>query len=276
MRRALRFSSTVRPQPQWQQHQSAKQVAQGHPRRSASGGATPEQITELPAAWAKTYAATTPDELRQAYRSWAPTYCEDSISIFGYRAPSRAAQILSSYLDADYRLFGDSPAILDVGAGTGLVGERLHAMGHRNITACDISPDMLDVAMKKSCYEKVLCFDLEDSDQADRWLPDSMFDAAICVGLFTPNHVGVGTLDELVRCVRPGGLIVMSLRDDFQRDESNGFQRELDRQTKTGLVELLGASESELYTPNVSDDITFRVWTYRVCASGIRGESMGC
>ena len=211
MRRAL-LRAQPPPRPR------RRQLGWGHLhlRRAASGGATPEQITELPAAWAKTYAATTPDELRQAYRSWAPTYCEDSIRIFGYQAPSRAAQILSSYLDADHRLFGDSPTILDVGAGTGLVGERLHGLGHRNITACDISPDMLDVAMRKRCYEKVLCFDLEDSDQTDRWLPDSMFDAAICVGLFTPNHVGVDTLDALVRCVRPGGLIVMSLRDDFQ------------------------------------------------------------
>ena len=81
------------------------------------------------------------------------------------------------------------------GAGTGLVGEFLHALGHRRITAADISPSMLDVALRKNVYERVLCFDLEDTDHSDRWLDEGSFDAAIAVGLFTPNHVGVRTLD---------------------------------------------------------------------------------
>ena len=38
----------------------------------------------------------TPSELMECYDEWAPTYDHDSLSFFGYKAPSRAAEVLSA------------------------------------------------------------------------------------------------------------------------------------------------------------------------------------
>ena len=233
-------------------------------------------MMELPRAWAATYEADTKEELLVAYKAWAPTYDEDSIGMFGYAAPDSAARMLSQLLGED----GHSANILDVGAGTGLVGERLWARGHRNLTGVDISPAMLEIARHKKCYDEgLICCDLEDDDMCRQCLPDSHYDAAVCVGTITPNHVGRKALDTMVRCVRPGGLLCIALRDDFLADldgQSNGFQKYIDSLCMTGVLERVGSTESELYTPHVSDEIFFRCWSYRILPSGIRGDWRGC
>ena len=45
----------------------------------------------------------------------------------------------------------DTP-ILDIGAGTGLVGEFLNKSGTKEIIGIDISSDMLEMANVKKCY----------------------------------------------------------------------------------------------------------------------------
>jgi len=48
--------------------------------------------------------------------------------------------------------------ILDVAAGTGLVGEELKKAGFKvdNVTALDFSPEMLEVSRKKGVYGKLV------------------------------------------------------------------------------------------------------------------------
>ncbi len=245
--------------------------------RSLSSSAS---YVELPQAWAATYEASSQEELLVAYRSWAPTYDTDSIGLFGYRAPARTAEVLSEKLEKALGADSSKGAkILDVGAGTGLVGERLVELGHdaASLAAADLSPDMLEVARRKGCYlgGLFLC-DLEDEDAAAEALGHSTFEAAVAVGTFTPNHAGTKSLDAMVRAVQPGGLLCFSLRDDFQANPSNGFQHYLDALVTTGVLEKVGETPPELYTPKVSEDISFRVWTYAVGASGIRGDWKGC
>ena len=49
----------------------------------------------------------------------------------------------------------DTP-ILDVGAGTGLVGENLYKKGNKKIIGIDISPEMLEQAKLKGCYSSLM------------------------------------------------------------------------------------------------------------------------
>ena len=79
-----------------------------------------------------------------------------------------------------------------------------------------------------------------------------------------------------MRCVRPKGLICLSVRDDFMADAANGFQDYVGGLVNTGVLEERAVTDSELYTPNVSEEITFRCWLYAVGASGIRGDWRGC
>ena len=67
-----------------------------------------------------------------------------------YIGPAVAAEQLSQKLkDFGYK---NDASILDLGCGTGLVGEHLHRHGYTNIDGLDLSPELLQVAQAKGIY----------------------------------------------------------------------------------------------------------------------------
>lgn len=251
---------------------------------------------ELPGPWAKTYAAKTKQEMLQAYAEWSASYDHDSIDTFGYVAPQRAAQVLAEHYEKLYNHNDDTVAdsnhhhpkddfrILDVGAGTGLQGHALATkFGFTNLTALDYSAEMLRVAQQKQCYKEFLCIDLLEDEKKNgptTTIPlQRAFDAAISVGTFTPNHVGMEALQRVMDWIKPGGMLVLTLRQDFL--QSHGFAKDLEalqqqpeqassssssssQQVSPPRLKLLHATEPELYTPKVSTKIYFQCWVFRV------------
>ena len=147
------------------------------------------------------YGATSRDQLANAYDGWAESYDADMGEV-GYRHPAIALGLLTRYLPA-----GANP-ILDAGAGTGLVGELPGTMGYPVVDALDASTGMLAIAQSKGVYRELHQAFLGDP------LPfgDDQFEAAVSTGVFTAGHVGAEGLPELFRIVRPGGLLVLSVK----------------------------------------------------------------
>lgn len=147
------------------------------------------------------------------------------------------------------------------------MGDELAKMGFTNLAALDYSQAMLDKAKEKNSYKEYFCVDLLDDPEkikARTGLDKGCFDAAISVGTFTPHHVGIEALDYVINLIRPGGILTLSLREDFVADTSNGFQARLQYlQDVEKRLKLLEATEPELYTPNVSKTIDFRCWTFQ-------------
>lgn len=147
------------------------------------------------------YHATNRDELSEAYDEWAQSYDAD-MALVGYRHPAVALALLTRHLPA-----GSWP-ILDAGAGTGLVGELLATLGYPTVDALDASEGMLAVARGKDAYRELHQGFLGEP------LPfeDGRYAAAVSTGVFTAGHVGVEGLPELFRVVRPGGIVVLSVK----------------------------------------------------------------
>ncbi|XP_071486543.1 methyltransferase-like protein 27 [Diadema antillarum] len=111
--------------------------------------------------------------------------------------------------------------ILDVGAGTGLVGEELvNKYGFKNLTGVDASGPSLDVARSKGVYKELL-----ESFVGPQPLPleDNSFDAAISCGTFLPGHCDGNGLKDVVRLVKPGGLILIAMRRVLLDEVVEGF-----------------------------------------------------
>jgi SAM-dependent methyltransferase len=138
------------------------------------------------------YQINGPEDARRMYGDWAPTYDQSFGAAWGYVAPREIAAILTAEI-------GPDAAILDIGAGTGLVAEHLRGM---TVDALDITPEMLEIARPKDLYRKLMLGDLTKTLD----LPDASYDAVISCGTFTHGHVGPECLPELLRVTRPGAV----------------------------------------------------------------------
>jgi predicted TPR repeat methyltransferase len=175
------------------------------------------------------YAATSGAEVARTYDAWAATY-DAEMAALGYRHPTICLAFLARHLPP-------GGPVLDAGAGTGLLGEWLKLAGYAPVEAVDLSPGMLAVAAARGSYDR-----LEEGDLTRR-LPfeDARFAGAVCAGVFTTGHVGAEGLDELLRVVRPGGVLVLTVKDKTWDD---GFAARVAALEGQGRVARLDATPS--------------------------------
>ena len=96
--------------------------------------------------------------------------------------------------------------IIDIAAGTGLIGLELHKMGYTSLHALDSSQKMLNEARKKGIYAQFFCFPIDDQRISEINTGD--YDALICVNGFGNNHILPSALAEMCRIVVKGKLLV--------------------------------------------------------------------
>ena len=80
------------------------------------------------------------------YDLWAKQYEKELLDDYGY-----CAHIIGSKAFSTYEL-RKSCNIIDIGCGTGLVGEELKSSGFLNIWGLDVSSKMIAIAKKKQIY----------------------------------------------------------------------------------------------------------------------------
>ena len=145
------------------------------------------------------YGLKTPEDSRRLYGDWAASYDAEFASATGYGLPGAVA--------AAFAAAGGGGPVLDLGAGTGLVGERLAGLGVAPVDGTDISPEMLAVAEGKGCYRRLF----EADALAGFDLADASYAGLVSAGTFTLGHLGPEVLPELIRIARPGALFALSV-----------------------------------------------------------------
>jgi predicted TPR repeat methyltransferase len=167
------------------------------------------------------------EETRALYHDWAPTYDADVFGTLHITGSDRIADLLAAALP------GRDARLIDLGCGTGRVGERLKAHGFSRIDGLDLSSDMLKVAAIKGAYRGLIEADLT------RPLPfaSATYDAAVSAGTFTRGHVGPAALAEVLRIVKPGGLIAVVVADAVW--EVGGFASAFGSLVRSGRIAVL-------------------------------------
>jgi len=159
----------------------------------------------------KAYTVKTDADTRALYDAWAEVYDEE-LGENEYQQPLRCAEALAQLMSP-----ATDPAVLDVGCGSGLSGLALKNMGFSNIDGCDYSMGMLEKAETTGAYTRLFETNLNappmDAD-------DAIYDAATCVGVFSFGHVTADALDDILRVLRPGGILVIGLNDHFDKEGS--------------------------------------------------------
>ncbi len=151
------------------------------------------------------YADEGADQIDKKYDAWAGRYDQQLNDNYRF-SPNKSARLLATVLNDKHQ------AILDVGAGTGMVGEALNKLGYDNITALDVSANMLAEAEKKQVYLQLVQQDLAD-DLSHLGL--AHYDALIAVGVLTFNHAPISALLDLNDLLKDQGYVLLTVREDY-------------------------------------------------------------
>lgn len=169
------------------------------------------------------YSANTPDEHRKLYRDWAKSYDRTFALSHDYRQHNLVAE---AFCEAQ----GTGP-VLDIGAGTGLVGQALAERGVGPLDATDLSPEMLEVAQGKGVYRDLITANLLEGLPIE----DATYTGITSAGTFTHGHLGPEVFPELFRVAASGAVFALTI--NAKHFEFAGFGDALASSTMiTGLV----------------------------------------
>ena len=152
-----------------------------------------------------------------------------------YFSPSRMARML-------VRVVPDPELpVLDLACGTGLMGQALAGMGHRNMLGSDISPAMLDAAREKAIYRDLTLADLHGPLP----FPSESFAGIACVGAFYEGLVHPRALLHILPLLRPEGWLACDVERGAWIDV--GLGRLLLALQDAGLIDQLRIETGRLF-----------------------------
>jgi predicted TPR repeat methyltransferase len=181
------------------------------------------------------------DTGQQLYVEWADTYDATMLGGLGYVSPRLVAAALAAH-SADV-----SSPVLDIGCGTGLVGQECADRGFTTIDGLDLSLAMMDVAARRGVYRNLVAGDLRGRLPLDT----GTYAAAVCAGTFTSGHVDAGCLPELLRVLAAGGLLVCTVHHAVW--EPLGFAAGFARLLDDGLLDEVSVTEVGFYENTTAD-----------------------
>ena len=196
------------------------------------------------------YGARDLDQLRGEYDRIAAAYDTELIEGMGYRSPGAVASVTR-------RLLSDDARILDVGAGTGLLGVALADAGFTRLDGLDLSPGMLAEAARKRVYGELREGRLGDELEYE----SGAYDAVVSAGVLTTGHAPAASLDELVRITRRGGHVIFTLRSDQMPP---GFEEKIAELERARRWEVVERGEEFQTLPQGEPEVVVRVWAFRV------------
>lgn len=200
----------------------------------------------------KVYGAENLEQLSEGYSQWAEQYDRDVMAM-GYQTPGIVAGMMGRHVATS------ATPILDCGAGTGLVGLLLAGLGYRGLAAMDMSDEMLNVALRRQCYDDVRAGVLGEALD----YPDGHFAAVVAAGVFTVGHAPVDAYDEILRILAPHGHFIVSERVDGDANADYRARREAHEQS--GRWHCIDHSELLTIFPlePAEADLRHRVYVYR-------------
>lgn len=178
-------------------------------------------------------ALTSPEACLAHYRAWADSYDSGFAKDMEYLLP---AHVAAAFLSA-----GGGSTVLDVGAGTGLLAERLRDMGQTGpIDAVDFSADMLERAGQKGIYRTLTQADITQPIPLPR-----QYGGVVSSGTFTAGHVGPEALPQLLALALPGAQFALSI--NLRVWGTKGFDRALADLQAAGQITALQLIEVQVY-----------------------------
>ncbi|KAK3746638.1 hypothetical protein QZH41_012845 [Actinostola sp. cb2023] len=139
--------------------------------------------------------------------------------------------------------------VIDAASGTGILGRTLKDHGYTDVDALDICPGMLNESREKGIYKNLICAAI--CDQRIDEIETGSYDGLTCGASFTVGHIKPHGFNEILRFVKPGGVICFSMRVDVYDGQGFGYKEKMDELSTAGMWEFKEKTET-LYYPNAA------------------------
>ena len=153
---------------------------------------------------------------------------DDIYNKVGWPDPKKCAEFVNELSESSTK---DTVKILDLGCGTGLVGEYLNELGFKNIDGVDASEGMLRLAEVKKVYTNLDELFL-GQPQTFPIKYHSQYDFTTASGVLADNHLDTSVFDEMLLSLKTGGICIFTTRIEYLTKYGYGpYMQEL---TQTG------------------------------------------
>ncbi|KAL4231000.1 hypothetical protein ACF0H5_011373 [Mactra antiquata] len=197
----------------------------------------------------------TPEEVADYYTQWSinDTYDQD-LNFETYQGPKLIADIAAECFTEKR----DKLRLIDIACGTGLVGVELSKHGFKNIDGLDPSSGMLKQCEKRHIYKHLYKEFIDDKTLP---IDDGVYDCLVISGGLGESHIPCSGLNEMIRIVKPGGLILFVMRKEYLTcvDEYNDrLEPYIATLEKDNKLEVIERKEVPKYSFN-NDGIIFKM-----------------
>lgn len=205
-------------------------------------------------------------DLQRFYDDTANGY-EKYIKDTGYALPVHLTNFIKDKISSKKLM------ILDVGCGTGAVGELLSAMNpHFSIDGVDFSIEMIKIAgakkvdpmslepnAGKQIYRSLIKTDLKTDYGI---ISDCRYDLMVSAGVFTTGHLGFDDLINLLPCVKQGGKVIVTVKKNvYENDE---FHKRLNTAMCAGIISDYEIEEVNIYDNDIYNDQSLILYFKRI------------
>jgi len=142
------------------------------------------------------------------YDDWSSQYDDDLVIVGNYNGYVKVAEAFFK-LGLDHHV-----AILDLAAGTGLLGSEISRNGYVTIDGLDCSLGMLGQAKKQDIYKNYIHARVDGCGSIP--VNDEAYDVIVCSNGFAPGQIYPTALPEMLRVLRHGGYILIAMKDGYQ------------------------------------------------------------
>ena len=104
--------------------------------------------------------------------------------------------------------------VLDLAAGTGLLGAEIARHGYTLIDGLDCSLGMLGKARQQQIYKNYIHARVEGLGSIP--VNEETYDVIVTSNGFAPGQIYPSSLLELLRVLRPGGYLIIAMKDGYQ------------------------------------------------------------
>jgi predicted TPR repeat methyltransferase len=164
------------------------------------------ELTEKHKAEMEKHCNFSQDKIVEHYDELCSNY-EEIYLRAGWHDPLKCAELAK-------HIVGDKAAdstVLDMGCGTGLVGQYLKERGFINIVGIDASRGMLDKAHAKRSYTELKELFLGKTETFPEELRNR-FDVITASGILAEGHLDNNVFDEMLLALKTGGVTVFATR----------------------------------------------------------------